>query len=58
MSFSIMVEPKFCCERQHAEIEKILISQPRQHIKKQRHYFAIKDLSSQGCGFSSGHVWM
>ena len=32
--------------------------QPRQHIKKQRFYFANKDLSSQGCGFSSGHVWM
>ena len=27
-------------------------------IKKQRHYFASKGLSSQGCGFSSGHVWM
>ena len=32
--------------------------QPRQHIKKQRHYFANKDLFSQGYGFSSGHVWM
>ena len=32
--------------------------QPRQHIKKQRHYFANKGLSSQGSGFSSGHVWM
>ena len=32
--------------------------QPRQHIKKQRHYFANKGLSSQGNGFSSGHVWM
>ena len=31
---------------------------PRQHIKKQRHYFANKGLSSQGYGFSSGHVWM
>ena len=27
-------------------------------IKKQRHYFADKDLSHQGCGFSSRHVWM
>ena len=33
-------------------------SQPRQHIKKQRHYFANKGSSSQGCGFSSSHVWM
>ena len=32
--------------------------QSRQHIKKQRHYFATKGLSSQGYGFSSGHVWM
>ena len=30
----------------------------RQHIKKQRHYFANKSLSSQGYGFSSSHVWM
>ena len=27
-------------------------------IKKQRHYFANKILSSQSCGFSSSHVWM
>ena len=32
--------------------------QPRQHIKKQRHYSANEGLSSQGCGFSSSHVWM
>ena len=32
--------------------------QPRQHIKKQRHYFVNKDPSSQGYGFSSNHVWM
>ena len=32
--------------------------QPRQHIKKQRHYFTNKGPSSQGYGFSSGHVWM
>ena len=32
--------------------------QPRQHIKEQRHYFANKGSSSQGYGFSSGHVWM
>ena len=32
--------------------------QARQHIKKQRHYFASKGLSGQGYGFSSGHVWM
>ena len=32
--------------------------QPRQHIKKQKHYFANKGPSSQGYGFSCGHVWM
>ena len=32
--------------------------QPKQHIKKQRHYFANKGPSSQGYGFPSGHVWM
>ena len=32
--------------------------QPRQHIKKQRHYFTNKDASSQSYGFSSSHVWM
>ena len=32
--------------------------QPRQHIKKQRHYFANKGSSSQSYGFSSSHVWM
>ena len=30
----------------------------RQHIKKQRHYFANKGPSSQGYGFSSTHVSM
>ena len=32
--------------------------QPRQHIKKQRYYFANKGPSSQSYGFFSGHVWM
>ena len=32
--------------------------QPRQHIKKQRCYFVNKGLSSQGCSFSSSHVWI
>ena len=32
--------------------------QPRQHIKKQRHYFLNKCQSHQGYGFSSSHVWM
>ena len=32
--------------------------QPRQHIKKQSHYFANKGPSSQSYGFSSSHVWI
>ena len=31
---------------------------PRQHIKKQSHYFANKVPSSQSYGLSSSHVWM
>ena len=44
------------------EIKKVLSSwkesydKPRQHIKKQRHYFASKGLYSQSYGFSSSHV--
>ena len=33
-------------------------AQPQQYIQKQRHYFANKGPSSQGYGYSSGHVWM
>ena len=36
---------------------KLSYDQLRQHIKKQRHYFANKGLSSQSYGFSSSHVW-
>ena len=32
--------------------------QPRQHIEKQRHYFANKGPSSQSYGFLSSHVWI
>ena len=47
----------------HHEIKRLApwkehYDQPRQHIKKQSHYFANKGSSSQGYGFSSGHVWM
>ena len=33
-------------------------NQPKQHIKKQRHYFASEGPSSQSYGFSSIHVWI
>ena len=32
--------------------------QPRQHIKKQRHYFVDKGPCSKSCGSSSSHIWM
>ena len=44
--------------------EKMLVpwkksyDQPRQHIKKQRHYLANKGLSSQSYDFSNSHAWM
>ena len=37
---------------------KTSYDKPRQHIKKQRHYFVNRGLSSQSYGFSSSHVWM
>ena len=46
------------------EIKKMLApwkksyDKTRQHIKKQKHYFANKGPSSQSYGFSSSHVWM
>ena len=39
-------------------LQEKLYDQPRQHIKKQRHYFANKSPSSQSFGFFSSHVWM
>ena len=33
-------------------------AKPRQHIKKQRHYFVDKGSSSQSYGFSSTNIWM
>ena len=37
---------------------KGIYDQPPEHIKKQRHYFVNKAVTSQGYGFSSGHEWM
>ena len=31
---------------------------PRKHIRKQRHYFTNRTLSSQSYGFSGSHVWI
>ena len=42
--------------KRHFLLGRKVFDQSRQHIKKQRHYFVNKCLSSQGYGFSSGHV--
>ena len=34
-----------------------VLYKPRQHIKKQRQYFANKDPYNQSYGFSSSQVW-
>ena len=47
-----------CLKDAYSLEEKKSYDQPRQHIKKQRHYFANKGSFSQSYGFSSGHVWM
>ena len=39
-------------------IKEITCEKPRQHIKKQRHYFADKGPYSQSYEFSSSHVWI
>ena len=44
--------------KRHLLLGRKSCDQPRQHIKKQRHYFANKGPSSQGYGFSSSHIWM
>ena len=40
----------------HEIKRRLLCDQPRQHIKKQRHYFANKGPYSQSYGFSSSHI--
>ena len=50
-----------CCHeiKRHLLLgRKVMTKNIRQHIKKQRHYFANKGPSSQGFVFSSGHVWI
>ena len=44
--------------KRHLLLGRKVYDQPRQHVKKQRHYFASKGLSNQSYGFSSSHVWM
>ena len=44
--------------KRHLLLGRKSYDQPRQHIEKQRYYFANKGPSSRGYGFSSGHVWI
>ena len=44
--------------KRHLLLGREVMTNPRQYIEKQRHYFANKGPFSQGYGFSSGHVWM
>ena len=44
--------------KRHLLLGRKAMSNLDKHIKKQRHDFAKKIPSSQGCGFSSGDVWM
>ena len=44
--------------KRHLLLGKKVMTNLDKHIQKQRHYFANKDPSSQGYGFSSSHVWM
>ena len=48
----------YLCMYIYTHIDHMHIYIHRQHIKKQRHYFANKGPSSQSYGFSSSHVWM
>ena len=57
-SWGSKITPVGDCSR---EIKRCLLLGKKamiKRIKKQRHYFANKGLSSQSYGFSSGHVWM
>ena len=44
--------------KRHLLLGRKAMTNPRQHIKKKRLYFANKGLSSKGYGFSCSHVWM
>ena len=56
--FKITADGDFSQEIKMLTSWKESYDQPRLHIKKQRHYFVNKGPSSQGYGFSSGHIWM
>ena len=63
--YFIFLGSKFTADGNNShEIKRCLLlgknnyDQSRQHIKKQKHYFADKVPASQSFGLSSSHVWM
>ena len=57
LSFKITVDSDYSHKIKRCLLLGIkAIKKPRQHIKKQRHYFANKGLYCQSYGFSSSHV--
>ena len=54
----ITADGDYSNEIKRLEKRKKGYDQPRQHIKKWRHFFADKGLSIQSYGFASSHVWM
>jgi len=44
--------------KRHLLLGRKVMTNLDKYIKKQKYYFVNKGPSSQGCGFSSGHVWM
>ena len=58
VSYFVFLGSKITADQKTLSPWKESYDQPRQHIKKQRHYFANKGPSSESYGFSSGHVWM
>ena len=64
MTYSIFLGSKITADGDYSHEIKTLVpwkksyEKPRQHIKKQRHYFVDKGTTNQSYGFSSSHVWM
>ena len=58
LSDFIFLGSKITADGDHSHEIKRRLLLGRKVIQNQRHYFANKGSSSQGYGFSSGHVWM
>ena len=58
LGYKIIADGDCCHEIKTFASWKKSYDQPRQHSKKQRHYFANKGPSGQSYDFSSSHVWM